>query len=178
MKPLVMEAIKTYKELVYNLNRGPGYDGYTEMVKAIDLNPEEIRQICHWNPVKYNRNCIYDTDELEALITCWPPRHSGPIHNYNLQQGWIKVLKGMLTIEFFTIKEGKADGFGHRELKEGEIAWLNDSTGFHQFRNESINNAIAIHFYIDKIKSWEQFNAQDGKTSIVRPGYDFHLEGA
>lgn len=168
-----MEAIKTYKELRYNLNHGPGYNGYLEMVKAIDLPEEEWQPLCHLNPIKYTRNCIYNTDELEVLVSCWPGRHSGPIHNYNLQQGWIKVLQGTLTLEFFDVKDGEAQGYGKKDIKAGDYVWLNDTSGFHQFRNEHINRAVAVHIYIDKIKEWQQFHRLTGEVDLVKPGYDF-----
>lgn len=171
-----METIKTLKQLTYNLNLGPGYEGYSGMMKAIHFDPEELEAICSWHPDHYTRIRIYDTQCVEALITCWPPGCKGPIHNYELQEGWIKMLKGELTLEYIGIRATTAEVYSSTVLKEGHFAYLNDGIGYHRFSNNSEEPSIALHFYSDKITEWHQFDEARGVVEVVPTHCDLELD--
>lgn len=161
-----MEAIKTLKSLVYNLDLGPGYDGYISLIKAVDLPEEELDSICKWDEEKYQRIRFYDTDSLEGLVTCWEPKQKGPIHNYEFQQGWIKMLKGNLWLEYFKpgeLQEPKP--YYQRLIQEGEVVYLNDGLGFHRFSNKSGKRAVALHFYASKLNHWHVMDEKTGEIT-------------
>lgn len=171
-----MEAITTLEQLVYNLNIGPGYEGYHGLVKAINLNPEEVERICQWEERDYTRIRFYNTDGLEGLITCWPAGVQGPIHNYELQQGWVKVLKGELTLEYYRLFSTDVEGYGKKKIKEGEHAYLNDGLGYHRFANHEADFAMALHLYSDKITHWHEYNTETGLVELVEVKVDQELE--
>lgn len=170
-----MEAITTLEQLRYNLTLGPGYEGYPAMIKAIDLGSEELEKVCYWKDDRYTRIRIYDTDCVEGLITCWPAGEEGPIHNYELQQGWVKVLKGELVLEYFRINP-KVEMYSRKVIPEGEYAYLNDSIGYHRFANRSDQRSVALHVYSDKITAWHQFDEATGTVSLVQTSCDIALD--
>ncbi|WP_417589162.1 cysteine dioxygenase [Owenweeksia hongkongensis] len=171
-----MEAIKTIERLKYNLTLGPGYEGYSAMIEAIDLSIEELDKVCTWRDKDYTRIRVYDTESVEALITCWPPESRSPIHDYELQQGWIKVLSGTLELEYFNMSDGKATLYGNRSISKGQYVYLNDGMGFHRFINSSRENAVALHLYCDKILKWNEFNEADGSINEVKVGCHIELD--
>lgn len=171
-----MEAITTLKQLEYNLNIGPGYDGYGQMVAAINFPEEEVERICFWLNNAYSRVRIYDTPSTEALITCWQAGAKSPIHNYQLQQGWIKVLKGSLELEYFDVSKGSAQLYGNQIIEEGQYVYLNDGMGFHRFINNSNTQTVALHLYCDKIEHWEEFDEATGSVSEVEVSCDVNLD--
>lgn len=173
-----MEAITTLKQLEYNLNLGSGFDGYGQMVSAINFSEEEVEKICFWLNDAYSRVRIYDTPSTEALITCWQPGAKSPIHNYQLQQGWIKVLKGSLELEYFDISKGKAQLYGNRIIEEGKYVYLNDGMGFHRFINSAKSRTIALHIYCDKIEKWTEFDEATGEVKEVEVGCDINLDSS
>jgi hypothetical protein len=166
--------ITTLDQLVYNLNLGPGYDGYKTLVDAIELNPLELLELCDWMSKDHMRISIYDTPCLEAIVTYWRPGNETPIHNYSFQQGWVKVLQGTLELEHFQVDDGssKAELTDTEIIESGEFIYLNDSFGFHRFRNIGENEVIAIHLYADKITQWTILSESDGSLKEVSTRYD------
>lgn len=171
-----MESISTLERLKYNLTMGPGHEGYQALIEAIDLSPEELEQICQWESQRYTRIRVYDTESLEAVITCWPPQTVGPIHNYELQQGWIKVLKGELDLEYYRLFSTDVQGYGKRRIGEGHFAYLNDGLGYHRFANHGAEPAIALHLYSDKITEWHAYNEKTGLVELVPVKCDVELD--
>lgn len=171
-----MEAIQTIDRLIYNLNMGPGYEGFIELVKAIKLKSEELDRICGFKPEAYQRIRIYDTPSLEALISCWERGQKGPIHNYDFHQAWLKVLKGSLRLTYFQWGNGEMNQITSQTLKKGEIAMINDGLGFHQFECEGDENTIAIHLYSDKVESWQVFNTEKNEIENSKVHCDRNLD--
>ena len=173
-----METITTLKQLKYNLNMGPGYDGYGQMVSAIDFSEEEFQNICSWLNDTYSRIRVYDTPSTEVLITCWNPGSKTPIHNYQLQEGWVKVLQGSLELEYFDISKGRPQMYGNKVIHEGEYAYLNDGMGYHRFINNSNSKTVAMHIYCDKIEHWEVFDENTGQINEVEVDCDINLDSS
>lgn len=171
-----MEAIHTIDRLRYNLNLGPGYNGYSDIIGAVNFDEAELSKICYWRNEGYSRIRVYDTESIEALITCWLPGSKSPIHNYQLQQGWIKVLKGTLELEYYDLSSGRPVLYGNKLIKEGQYVYLNDGMGYHRFINHSKSKVVALHFYCDKIEKWQQYNEGEGTVSEVEVGCDMVLD--
>ncbi len=171
-----MEDITTLERLKYNLNMGPGYEGFSGLIESINLTDAELEKICKWQEDRYTRIRVYDTESLEAVITCWPAGSQGPIHNYELQQGWIKVLKGELYLEYYRLFSTDIEAYGKKEIKEGEYAYLNDGLGYHRFANRGDKPAIALHLYSDKITEWHKYNELTGLVELVPVTCDLELD--
>ena len=82
---------------------GPGYGGYLDILKAIDIPESEWKSYHNWSDEKYTRNCILNCDDFELILMCWKSGQQSAIHSYNFQEGWIKVIKGELTIDTYQI---------------------------------------------------------------------------
>jgi cysteine dioxygenase len=127
-----LAPIESIEQLKKNLNLGPGHGGYIELVKAIQIPLEDWKPFISWNAEEYTRNCIANCESYELLLMCWQKDQASPIHNYSLQEGWVKVIEGELNIE---THEVNSHDLTH-ELKEkvvvreGETTYLNDSMGF------------------------------------------------
>lgn len=171
-----MEAIKDFEQLTYNLNLGAGYDGYGAMVEAVDFSDEELERVCRWSEEAYQRIRFYDTDSLEGLITCWQPGQVGPVHNYGYQQGWIKVLRGALRLEYFGVPREGLKAFNERLVEAGHSVYINDALGFHRFSNAGDEKCVALHLYFDKITRWEVFDEQTGKIREENTACDAEWE--
>lgn len=160
-----MEAIRTLDQLSYNLSLGPGIDGYNVLISSVELSDEELDKVIQWNDDHYQRIRIYDTTALEALLTCWRPGQKGPIHNYRNQQGWIKVLRGQLQLDYYKQVGELQKVYKTEEIEEGDMAYLNDNLGFHRFSNPGPESTVALHFYSDKLESWEVYDELNSTIS-------------
>ncbi len=163
----MIAQIETMEQLKKNLNMGVGDGGYIEILKAIDLASNEWENFCTWKENRYTRNCISSCDDYELLLLCWQSKHESPIHNYDFQKGWIKVLDGELEIERYVVD--KVEKCAAKKdlliLKKGESTYLNDSMGFHKVKNYSENQTVSLHFNIEPVKKWEIF--RDCRQSFI-----------
>ena len=170
-----METITTLDRLIYHLNMGPGYEGYVEMVKAIEFDPAELTEIKHWGE-DHHRVRFYDTACLEALFTFWSQGQKSVVHNYNFNHGWLKVVEGELQLEYFKINVGKRDLRTTLKLSKGDVAMLNDDLGFHRFSNIGKGKAVMLHLYSDKIEDWEVFDEVTGALRTERVVCDKEIQ--
>ena len=146
------------------------------MVKAVELPPAELKKVCQWSKDRYQRIRIYDTDGLEALVTCWEPGQKGPIHNYEFQQGWLKILEGQLKLEYFKKPTENLKPYNSMTIKQGEVSYLNDSLGYHRFTNPGKERCVALHFYSDKIKRWHVYDEGSGEVKELETTCDRSVE--
>lgn len=171
-----METIKTLDNLSYNLSLGPGIEGYNTMIASVDLPDEELNKVTHWDDERYQRVSIYDTPGLEALITCFKPKQAGPIHDYSYQQGWVKVLRGQLKLEYYHSDNDHLKAYNSLVFKKGEVVYLNDNLGFHRFSNPGPGPTVALHFYSDKILRWHIYDEGTGVISEQDTSCDRYIE--
>lgn len=153
-----MEAIVDLAQLQYNLNLGPGFGGYSELIKAVDFSEESLQELQHFSFQGYQRIRLYDSQVVEAVLTCWKPNQVGKIHNFHNSLGWFKVLSGELFLEHFQIKHDGPEKKYEFSYPAGTQGFLNDDLGFHRFSNPHASNAVAIFIYADKIEDWDVYN--------------------
>lgn len=170
----MIPSIKTISELKRNINLGPGYGGYTEILKAINIPFKDWKAICNFSDKKYTRNCISSCDEYELLLMCWNKDQHSPIHSYHFQESWLKVLKGKLTIDVYQInkEDMRTVRTGSITIGEGEYIYLNDNMGYHSIRNSGNDSTTSLHLNIDRVKEWEVFNEDSKTINKVTPSYD------
>ncbi|WP_421752284.1 cysteine dioxygenase [Croceimicrobium sp.] len=159
-----METIKSVERLRYNLTLGPGYGGYSELLKAVDLSEEALQPYLHFDPHSYQRVRLYDTNVVEAVLTCWEPGQIGQIHDFHNSLGWFKVLQGAIEIEHFNLEKGEPKLRFSYDYPGGSQGFLNDDLGFHRFKNTSQVRTVILHFYADKIRHWEVYNEASHKV--------------
>lgn len=171
-----MESILTLEQLHHNLIMGPGYEGYAQLIKAIDLPRESYAPLCRWSDERYQRIRFFDTDSLEGLITCWKPGQSSSIHTYENAIGWLKVLEGQIDWEHFSPEAHGARPTYHKTFTTGEIGFLNDDLGFHRFVNRGAEPTVMLLLYADKIKQWRTYDPETGRIAQEAVTVDFNLD--
>jgi hypothetical protein len=163
-----MEAIKTLSEFKHNLTMGPGYGGYTELIKAVDFSKEELTTLCNYNSDEYQRIRLYDTELVEAILTCWEPQQEGKIHNFENSSGWVKVLSGSISLEHFRIEQDGPVPYLSQDYQVGEVFFLNDNLGYHRFSNKCNERAVVLVIYADKIDRWQVYDHHKGEPVLVK----------
>ncbi len=172
-----MEAIVNLDQLHYNLNLGPGYGGYSSLVKAVDFSPDVLRSISRFSKEHYQRIRLYDSNLVEAVLTCWEPGQIGKIHNFHYSMGWFKVLAGSIFLEHFKIKKDRLPKITYQNsYPESLQGFLNDDLGYHRFSNPHKYRAIVLFIYADKIKEWDVYNPVKGKVERKPAQVDFNLD--
>ncbi len=166
-----LAKIESIEQLTKNLNLGPGYGGYIELFKAVDIPISELTEFIKWNDQHYSRNCLSSCDDYELLLMGWQEKQHSAIHSYSNQESWVKVLEGEILIETFEV-DFDAESIEVKDtilLKKGESAYLNDDMGFHQITNKLNEKSISLHLHIEAIAEWEVLNQKDFTLSKERP---------
>ncbi len=171
---MIISDIKTIEHLNKNLNMGPGYGGYLDILKSIKLPEEEWSRFCSWKEDGYTRNCISNCDAYELILMCWNKDQHSPIHNYDFQEGWIKVLQGELSIDIFKIDHNSLSCALDETVvvSEREYIYLNDSMGFHRVRNSGGGKTVSLHLHSERVQKWEVFEDCKKEFNTVSPSYD------
>lgn len=170
----MIPTIKTIAELKKNINLGPGYGGYTEILKAVEIPFSEWETSCNFSKKNYTRNCLSCCEEYELLLMCWNKDQGSPIHSYQSQESWLKVLRGELTIDTYQVNKSDKTAVKTNSLviKEGEFIYLNDNMGFHSIRNSGTEATASLHLHVDRITEWEVFNESTQSINKQIPTYD------
>ncbi len=162
-----MEAITTVDRLRYDLTLGPGYGGYSELLKAVHLDEKALKDYLRFSKDQYQRLRLYDTNMVEAVLTCWEPGQVGMIHDFHNSLGWFKVLRGAMGVQHYSIEKDEPKLRFDYDYPEDSQGFLNDDLGFHRFRNLSTGRSVVLHIYADKIKHWEVYNEKLHKIEDI-----------
>jgi cysteine dioxygenase len=162
-----METIKDLAQLKYNLNLGPGYGGYIELLKAIDFSTEELSRYTQFSDQHYQRIRLYDSNLIEAVLSCWKPFQDGDIHNFRDSVTWFKVLRGKVSLENFNLSVDALEPSYTTSYEAGQMGFLNDELGFHRFRSKSEKEAIIIHLYSEKLVARTVYDPEDAEVKFV-----------
>ena len=169
-------TIITLEQLQYNLSMGPGYDGYIELIKAVEFLPSELKKLCVWHPDHHARVCLYNTTGLEAILNCWEPGQKTSIHNYNFNHAWVKILQGELWLELFSTYRLPPEKSSEVCLRQNKVLYLDDNLGYHRFSNRSQERAVALVFYSDKPLEWVSFDEEKQSFEMEASYYDKDMD--
>ncbi|PTM06231.1 MAG: hypothetical protein DA405_00925 [Bacteroidetes bacterium] len=167
-----METIKDLAQLKYNLSLGPGYGGYSELLKAIDFSSEELNKYCQFSDQHYQRVRLFDSNLIEAVLSCWQPKQEGDIHNFNNSVAWFKVLRGKVVLENFDLSLAALEPKYSQSFTEGEMGFLDDDLGFHRFRSKGLNEAVILHLYTEKLMHRGVYDPVNAEVKIMEAAVD------
>ncbi len=178
LKAMTDSKITTVEQLQTALSRKPGHSGYSPVADKIDVPISELEPYFRWNDLRHTRISLHDSDEIEAVLTCWEPGQSSAIHNYNFNQGWVLVLQGELYLELYHMKDNRPVEVSEIALRNKGMFYLNDSMGYHRFSNSSPDRTVALFLYVSKVKRWSIYNEKTGQLQTVETTYDHVAGGA
>jgi cysteine dioxygenase len=135
-------------------------------------NMNEWAPFIKFQPNKYTRNLVDNGNgKFNLMILCWAESQGSSIHNHTNSHCFMKCLQGKL-IE--TKYAWPIDGeepmhiISRRELKEGEVAYINDSIGLHRAENPShTDTAITLHLYVPPYDHCNVYDERTGRINEV-----------
>ncbi|HAD96275.1 MAG TPA: hypothetical protein DCG19_02655 [Cryomorphaceae bacterium] len=164
--------ITSIQQLRKALSKEAGHAGYSAIVDSINIPVKEIEPYQHWNGSHHTRVSLFDSEPIEAVLTCWEPGQSSAIHNYDFKQGWVLILQGQLYLELYHLKNDRPVEVSEIALRDKGVFYLNDGMGFHRFSNNSPHRSLALFLYASKVKRWTTFNVKTGSFDTVETRYD------
>jgi len=147
-----MHCVETIDELVTILKNNEPRE-YVPLTQNMRIPASEVERFAHWDPDRYTRNCIARNDQFELLLLCWKPGDKTPIHSHNEQRCWVHQVSGTLNEKLFKEADnGDLQLLNTHKLREGDIAYMDDSMGFHTLHNATDHRAISLHLYVAPIE--------------------------
>lgn len=93
---------------------------------------------------KYKRTVIFENKDVEVILIDWEPGSETPIHDHGKSHGLVRVLRGSLTEELFSIFT--LEKFYSEIYKKGSVA-LELPQNIHRMINAGKISAQSLHIY-------------------------------
>jgi len=109
-----------------------------------------------WKPGQYTRQPVLEGDGFAALLLCWSPDASSPVHAHSDKLTGVRsncfmlILEGELSETVYDVDEiadGTVTGGHSRTLAAGSTGYINDSYGVHKVANMTDRRALSLHVY-------------------------------
>ncbi|UJR27222.1 hypothetical protein I4U23_008518 [Adineta vaga] len=133
-----------------------------------------------WSPYlkfqanKYTRNLVdAGNGKFNLMILCWAESQGSSIHNHANSHCFMKCIQGtLIETKYAWPKEGDENQeepmhiISQTELKDGMVAYINDSIGLHRVENPShTDTAVTLHLYVPPYDHCNIFDERTGHTN-------------
>ncbi len=166
------DSIQTITEAISALSEGERTD-YAQIIKNINIPPNDYATFASWSKECYTRNCIIDTEEFELILLCWEKDQVTPIHDHGGEECWVKAVQGEFKETIYQLNEKEElEEVRSAISKTGDITYMVDFMGCHRLENLSNGRSMSLHFYAKPIRSCQLF---DEKTkTFVRKDLEYN----
>lgn len=99
-------------------------------------------------PPKYKRAVVFQNKDVELILIDWEPGAETPVHDHGKSHGLIRVLKGNLTedvFSIFTLEHAYSNVY-----KKGVVAVEFPGT-IHRMKNSGKSCAQSLHIYVPQL---------------------------
>lgn len=141
---------------------------YNEILRKVELGPNDFDIYCSWSDESYTRNCIVDNEKFELILLCWEKGQKTPIHDHGGEECWVKVIEGEFRETIYTKNsEGVLSEVKSAISKSNDITYMVDFMGFHSLENVSDKRSLSLHLYAKPIRSCNIY-IEDSKEFVKK----------
>ncbi|CAF2627865.1 unnamed protein product [Rotaria sp. Silwood2] len=125
---------------------------------------------------KYTRNLVdAGNGKFNLMILCWAESQGSSIHDHTNSHCFMKCLQGNLVETKYAWPNGDNESkeepmqfICRTELKEGQVAYINDTIGLHRVENPShTDTGVTLHLYVPPYDHCNIFDERTGRTNEV-----------
>ncbi|CAF1498989.1 unnamed protein product [Adineta steineri] len=136
-------------------------------------NVKEWAPFLKFQPNKYTRNLVdAGNGKFNLMILCWAESQGSSIHDHTNSHCFMKCIQGTLVeTKYAWPKDGGENTetpmeiISRTELKDGKVAYINDSIGLHRVENPShTDTAVTLHLYVPPYSHCSVFDERTGRT--------------
>lgn len=167
-----------------NIEPGSPEDQIFQMMSLVEMSTMELERFALSDPDRnYTRNLISsDGETYTLLLLCWNPNKSSPIHDHPCDGCWMRILKGQMRESRYhdVVKGSNEKNVGHKTpsleftddetFVEGQVAFINDSLGYHKLGNDSHSQiSMTLHLYsppFELCRSWSDPKDSSYRTKV------------
>lgn len=141
------------------------------LVKDLELPESVLETHISWNAETYQRNPLYRSSKLEALVLCWEDGQATVIHDHGPSCSVARVYRGKVKVENFRRADGgERPGFATLETTETLTLKPGDACGsevgaIHAMGNEQggKKRLVTVNFYSPPLSRIQTFERETGK---------------
>jgi len=151
----------------------------------------EYEKYIHWNledPSRYTRNLIFNNENMDVILMCWPAGSISTIHDHDKSSCWVYVVEGIvhevqyampLVDRQFIESEmrnptgavgrcGKLKVLSEAKLEPGfcSSTYANNDIGIHRIENRTEKPAFTIHVYAPPLTKMKIFK-ETSEVSVL-----------
>ncbi len=164
--------IRSVRQLVEALRKNPSGQSYLHILKSIDIPLGEYEKFYTWNPLRYTRNCLVRTADVELLLVCWEKEQQSPIQDYDTQEAWIHPVQGRLKEERFRFSERKLEKVSSVLLGPAEFSYMAAPIALHRYINHFETRSVSLHLYAKPIEKRKEYKEETGEAVETAVSYD------
>lgn len=168
-----MTTLKSVEDLIQALNQRQANESYLDIMKRMDIGLREWERFYTWTEDHYTRNCLAKTEDYELLLICYEAGQQTPIHDFNVQDGWIHTLQGELREQRFRFipNTQKLEQVSSIKLGPNDYSYLSGKSGIHRYINTADCRAVSLNLYAKPIEKWTEYDASNSQASNQEVGY-------
>jgi predicted metal-dependent enzyme (double-stranded beta helix superfamily) len=142
------------------------------------LDDASLAPFVAFAPGRYTRNCVYRDDRFELLVLCWPGGICSPIHDHGESRCFMRVLRGSLTVETYSlVEQGREPGHARLTHAGTQVMLAGDSDALSPARDVHRVGApdaaaISLHLYAKPLVQCLIYNLARESCRIAVNGYD------
>ena len=143
------------------------------------LDLASLEPFVEFSPERYRRNLMHAGPAYHALILCWRPGQSSPIHDHRGSACAVRVISGEATETVFHMTdEGRIFPVRTRKLSEGYMCATQD-LDIHQLSNfQPTANLVTLHIYSPPLLVMGQYSMEDSIQREFNDEVHILTEGA
>ncbi|CAF3327314.1 unnamed protein product [Rotaria socialis] len=134
---------------------------------------KEWQQYVKFQQHRYTRNLVDGGNgKFNLMILCWAESQGSSIHNHSNSHCFMKCLQGTLIETKFAWPHGENEAeeamqeIGRSELKDGKVAYINDSIGLHRVENPShTDTGVTLHLYVPPYDHCNVYDERTGRAN-------------
>ncbi|MDH3448192.1 MAG: cysteine dioxygenase family protein [Gammaproteobacteria bacterium] len=129
------------------------------------LSVDALSDYIHFSDERYSRNLLAHGPQYYALLLCWKPGQSSPIHDHRGASCGVRVIQGTATETSFR-REGEhlvADKV--TTMRAGEVCGSFDDD-IHEIRNNGNDNLVTLHVYSPYLDNINLYDIESGKVTV------------
>lgn len=171
------QSLKELIELIYQAfaTDEVNIDYVHTIMRNYKGNMKEWAPFINFQPNKYTRNLVdAGNGKFNLMILCWAESQGSSIHNHMNSHCLMKCIQGrLMETKYAWPKDSSPENDDHpmeiltrTELKEGDVAYINDSIGLHRVENPShTDTAITLHLYVPPYDECKVFDERTGHVN-------------
>jgi len=161
-----MTIHELFAELEYDQPPIP-IDRLTARMEQLELTVDDVRPWVSFDDQHYQRNLWQIGPAYAALIMCWRPGQSSPIHDHAGSACGVRVLQGIASEQRYDRNDdGTVYPTTFHEYPAGSVCGSFDADIHRMYNAQPASDLVTLHIYTPPLIDIHAYHEEDGHVEI------------